>query len=235
MALVARDRGGARVQRQAIVPLRSESTATFAAGDQRAGYLTAKRTFDLVVASVALIALLPLILAVAVLIRLTSPGPAIFRQTRCGKDGRLFTCYKFRTMVQDAERILDEDGELRAEFVNAWKLERDPRVTRLGVFLRKSSIDELPQLLNVLRGEMSIVGPRPVQPDELARFGRWAPTVTRVKPGLTGLWQVSGRSEVCYEERVEIEVDYVRHCGFWYDLVLVLRTIPTVILTRGAV
>jgi exopolysaccharide production protein ExoY len=203
--------------------------------DERLAYTVAKRTLDLIVALIALAVLLPLLLFVAIAVRVTSPGPAIFTQVRCGRDGRRFTCYKFRTMVDGAERILEDDEGLRAKFNESWKIENDRRVTPLGSFLRKTSIDELPQLLNVLRGDMSLVGPRPVQPDELALFGEWGSTVTSVRPGLTGLWGISGRSSLPYDQRVALEVEYVRRRGFFYDLAIVIKTIPVVILSRGAV
>lgn len=211
----------------------ADDSRSFTSG--RPAYEVAKRSVDLVVAVIALIALLPLLLLAALLVRLTSPGPAIFRQTRCGRGGQPFTCLKFRTMVQDAERILADDPDLRDQFVESWKIENDRRVTKIGAFFRKTSIDELPQLINVLRGEMSLVGPRPVQPEELDRFGEWAPTISSVKPGLTGLWGVSGRSSLTYDQRVALEIEYVHRRSFLYDLVIVIKTIPVVILSRGAV
>jgi lipopolysaccharide/colanic/teichoic acid biosynthesis glycosyltransferase len=139
-------------------------------------------------------------------------------------------------MISNAERVLKEDAGLAQEFGSQWKLKNDPRVTWVGRWLRKTSIDELPQLINVLRGEMSIVGPRPVQPAELEeRFGAWADVVTRVKPGITGLWQVSGRSHLRYDRRVALDLEYVGRCSFWYDLSLLIRTVPAVLTGRGAV
>jgi lipopolysaccharide/colanic/teichoic acid biosynthesis glycosyltransferase len=198
-------------------------------------YAAAKRAFDIVFALTLLLVTLPLWLVAAVLVRLSSPGPVFFQQERSGKGGTTFRCWKFRTMVDGAEDVLQRDPELLRAFEVDWKLEDDPRLTAIGRWLRRTSIDELPQLINVLRGEMSIVGPRPVQPRELReRFGEWRPVVTAVKPGLTSLWSVSGRSTLSYEERVRLEVDYVRRRGFRFDLLLVLLTVPAVLGGRGA-
>jgi lipopolysaccharide/colanic/teichoic acid biosynthesis glycosyltransferase len=203
---------------------------------RRQGYSIAKRAFDIIVSSLLLIASLPTLIAVAILIKVTSAGPVFFKQVRSGQGGSEFFCLKFRTMVNDAERVLKENAELSEQFGADWKLKNDPRVTGIGRWLRKSSIDELPQLINVLRGEMSIVGPRPVQPAELEeRFGAWAEVVTRVKPGITGLWQVSGRSELRYDRRVALDLEYVGRCSFWFDISLLIRTVPAVLTGRGAV
>ncbi|HEY8489482.1 MAG TPA: sugar transferase [Dehalococcoidia bacterium] len=199
------------------------------------GYSPLKRAVDVAGAAVLLAALSPLFLALAALICLDSRGPAIYRQQRAGYRGRPFRCYKFRTMRDGADSLLARDPGLRAEFAARWKLERDPRVTRVGRWLRRTSLDELPQLFNVLRGEMSLVGPRPVQPDELRRqFGPYAAAVTSVKPGLTGLWQVSGRSALPYRERVRLELEYVRRRSLPYDVAILLRTVPAVLSGRGA-
>ena len=201
----------------------------------RRSYVAAKRVLDLVAASLLLAVLSPLMLLVAALVRATSPGPALFRQTRCGRNGRTFTCFKFRTMVDGADAILASDPRLRAEFVDGWKLSRDPRITRVGRWLRKSSIDELPQLWNVVKGDMSLVGPRPVRPGELRMFGDHAAALLSVRPGLTGLWQVNGRSSLPYARRVELDLNYVRDCSLGYDVLLIWRTIPAVLLGKGAV
>lgn len=200
------------------------------------GYERMKRWLDILVSVPALVLATPLLLATAALIRADSRGPILFRQQRVGHLGRPLLCWKFRTMVDGADSLLQRDARLRAEFDAAWKLRQDPRVTRVGRWLRKASIDELPQLVHVVRGEMSLVGPRPVQPAELKRqFGPWAPTVISVKPGLTGLWQVSGRSSVSYRERVALDVEYVRRRSIGYDIYLLLRTIPAVLGGKGAV
>lgn len=198
-------------------------------------YLVAKRIFDVAVASIALVLLSPLFLIIAVLIRLTSPGEIIFAQQRCGQDGRLFLCYKFRSMVPNAHWVLENDDTLKASFTREWKLVDDPRVTPIGRFIRKTSLDELPQLWNVLKGDMSIVGPRPVQPAELReQYGQHGPLVMQAKPGMTGLWQVSGRSLLSYEQRVALDVQYVYRRSMWFDLLIVLRTIPALVIARGA-
>jgi lipopolysaccharide/colanic/teichoic acid biosynthesis glycosyltransferase len=196
----------------------------------------AKRGLDVTVAGFLLVLGLPLWFLIAMAIVISSPGPVLFRQTRCGRGGQFFTCFKFRTMIVDAERRLRDDASLAAAHAGKWKLANDPRVTAIGRLLRKTSLDELPQLLNVLKGEMSLVGPRPVQPKELTEvYGAVAETVTSVRPGLTGLWQVSGRSALSYDDRIALDLAYVRHRGFWYDLWLIVRTVPAVIWGRGAV
>jgi undecaprenyl-phosphate galactose phosphotransferase len=179
---------------------------------------------------------LPLFAIIACLIATTSSGPVLFRQSRCGHRGRTFVCLKFRTMVQDAERRLREDAALAASHAGQWKIQNDPRITAVGRWLRKTSLDELPQLWNILRGEMSFVGPRPVQPAELEEvYGPAAHSVTSVKPGLTGLWQVSGRSSLSYDERVALDLTYVDRRGFWFDLKILVKTVPAVLFGRGAV
>lgn len=194
-----------------------------------------KRTFDIVFALALIVILLPLLALVAALVWLSSPGPVIYRQIRAGHNGGLFVLYKFRTMLPGADGMLLQDEQLRAEFSERWKIDQDPRVTFLGKWLRKTSIDELPQLFNVLNGEMSIVGPRPVQPDELEeRYGELAGIVFSLKPGLTGLWQVSGRSSCTYEERIALDLAYAQQRSGWLDLLLVVRTIPAVLFMRDA-
>jgi lipopolysaccharide/colanic/teichoic acid biosynthesis glycosyltransferase len=203
--------------------------------EARRAYSVAKRSFDLALASILLVLVLPLWIAIVLAIVTTSPGPALFRQRRCGRRGKPFTCYKFRTMAVGAEAILRTDPSLREEFVGNWKLGDDPRVTRVGRWLRKSSLDEVPQLLNILKGEMSFVGPRPVQPNELGEcYGAAAAAVFDVLPGLTGLWQVSGRSNLSYAQRVALDLEYVRRRGFWFDCQIVLRTVPAILMARGA-
>jgi exopolysaccharide production protein ExoY len=199
-------------------------------------YLGAKRAFDLTVASLLLLVLLPAWLLIATLIVTSSPGPILFKQRRTGQDGRVFTCLKFRTMVANAEAKLQADPALAAAFNENWKLERDPRVTAIGRVLRKTSLDELPQVINILRGDMSVVGPRPVQLKELEQeYGRWGPVVFSAKPGVTGLWQVSGRSGVTYAERIALDLEYVQRRTFWLDLKIIVRTVPAALLGRGAV
>lgn len=198
-------------------------------------YLMAKRIFDVGVASMLLLALAPVFALIALLVKLKSPGDILFSQYRCGEGGHPFVCYKFRTMVPHAMLVLEQDDTLRSSYAQHWKLVLDPRVTPIGRLLRKTSLDELPQLWNVLKGDMSIVGPRPVQIDELQLcYGLQADIVTSVRPGLTGLWQVSGRSSLTYYQRVELDVHYVRHRSLWLDMKILLKTIPALILTTGA-
>jgi len=198
-----------------------------------------KRSVDLAGALVGLILLTPVMLAIALLIRLDSPGPVLFRQLRRGHRGRLFRMLKFRTMTVDAEQRLDslEKSNESAGGV-LFKLRDDPRVTRLGWFLRRHSLDELPQLLNVLWGEMSLVGPRPLQLRDSDRLLAINPEAymrrLQVLPGLTGLWQVSGRSEVDYERMVKLDLKYVRHWSLSWDLWIICKTFLVVLLRRGA-
>ena len=193
----------------------------------------AQRAFDLVVGSLITVLTAPLMLVVAVAVSLTSRGPAIFRQTRIGRYGEPFECMKFRTMRTDAEErlaaILLEDPEARAAFEKDFKLETDPRITRFGRLLRRTSLDELPQLFNVLRGEMSLVGPRPVVPEELGRYGSCAQVVLQVRPGMTGAWQVNGRNSIPYEERVRLDVEYALNRSLVGDIDILRRTVRCVL------
>lgn len=197
-----------------------------------------KRAID--VAAVCGIALLasPLILAVAACAKLTSKGPLLFGHRRVGFRGREFTCWKFRTMVVDAEDRLAEHLATNEAAAQEWaetqKLRNDPRITSVGGILRKTSLDELPQLLNVLRGDMSLVGPRPVTAEELARYGSRRPAYLSARPGITGLWQVSGRNSTTYERRTALDEEYVRHWSLFGDLKIVLRTIPELLPSSRA-
>lgn len=197
-----------------------------------------KRALDLVLTIIGGLAILPLIALLALWIRLDSPGPAFYQQKRIGQDGKQFNAWKFRSMVRDADRILDRylemNPDLRAEWESMHKLRRDPRVTRSGRFLRKTSLDELPQLWNVLKGEMSLVGPRPIVQAEIAKYGQRFGLYTKVKSGLTGLWQISGRSDTSYEDRVNLDAFYVKNWSVWLDLYILFRTIETVIFRQGA-
>jgi len=201
-----------------------------------ATYEVAKRSLDILLASILIVGLLPVLAIITILVRLSSPGPILFKHARIGKDGRAFMCLKFRSMVPNAELILSNNEHLRAQFQQQWKLVNDPRITPIGAILRKSSLDELPQLWNVLRGDMSLVGPRPVLPTELSeRYGEHAATVISVRPGMTGLWQVSGRSSLTYEQRVQLDIEYVRRRNIWFDILIVLQTIPAVFGSQHAV
>lgn len=203
----------------------------------------AKRAGDLVVASVGLAALSPLLLLVGAAVRLESSGPALYRQTRVGKDGEPFTFYKFRTMAVDndpgihrayVERLIASPSEELKGDTGAFKLEGDPRVTRLGKTLRRTSIDELPQLINVIRGEMSLVGPRPPLPYEVVLYSERARRRLECKPGITGLWQVSGRCLTTFEEMVELDIEYIDTWSLGLDLAILARTAPAVIRGKGA-
>ncbi|MGA9722488.1 MAG: sugar transferase [Candidatus Binatus sp.] len=197
-----------------------------------------KRAGDLVLSAMLLIVLSPLMGAIALAVKLTSRGPALFRQKRLGLNGEPFTLFKFRTMRADAERILRDSPSLREKYLqNNFKLPNgeDPRVTPLGKFLRATSLDELPQLYNVLIGEMSLVGPRPIVPNEAAQYGDVAMLFMSAKPGMTGHWQVSGRSEIAeYHKRVEMDLEYIRDQSLSRDLEILLRTVPAVLGRKGA-
>ncbi len=193
-----------------------------------------KRTFDLAVASTMTVLALPVAAAVAAAIRLDSPGPVLFRQVRVGRSGRLFTMLKFRTMYVDAEHRKSELEAHNEAGGVIFKMKRDPRITRVGGILRKLSLDELPQVVNVLRGDMSIVGPRPPVPAEVALYTPAERRRLDAAPGLTCLWQVSGRSDIPFEGQVLLDVEYIETRSFWRDVVILLRTVPAVLLGRGA-
>ena len=199
---------------------------------------TLKRATDFLIAGIALIFLLPVLVPIGIAIRLSDGGPALFKQRRIGRDGREFLCYKFRSMVVDADvrlkRLLETDLRARAEWQATQKLDSDPRITKFGQFLRKSSLDELPQLINILKGEMSLVGPRPIVRNEIEKYGEYFSHYSHVRPGLTGLWQVSGRSETTYGERVALDVKYVSEWSYSGDLVIMVKTVPAVLLSDGA-
>lgn len=193
-----------------------------------------KRMIDVVGSALLLVALSPLLAVIAVLVKLTLPGPVLFRHVRLGRHGRPFWCLKFRTMVPDAEQWLNRDPALRAAFEANYKIKDDPRVSRFGALLRRTSLDEMPQLWNVLCGEMSLIGPRPVVPPELAKYGTHAQKLLSVTPGLSGLWQACGRSETTYEQRVRFDMLYIDHRSMWLDFKLVLMTIVAVCRKVGA-
>ncbi|WP_279387765.1 sugar transferase [Roseicella frigidaeris] len=199
-----------------------------------------KRALDVLGAATLLLLILPILLPIALAIR-ADGGPILFRHARIGLGGRSFGCLKFRSMVTDADarlaRLLAEDPAAAAEWALRRKLPRDPRITRIGAFLRSTSLDELPQLLNVLRGEMSLVGPRPVVQQELDQHYSQAAAdaYCAMRPGITGLWQVSGRSDTTYAERVALDTRYAREWSILLDLRILLRTIPAVLQRRGAV
>lgn len=196
------------------------------------------RLIDITFASLALIFLLPLVLLIALVVGVTSRGPVFFAHDRIGRYGRLFRCYKFRSMAVDAEarlkKLLAESPEARAEWLRDHKLRKDPRITAIGGFLRRSSLDELPQLFNVLRGEMSLVGPRPIVPSEVYRYGRYFVHYCSVRPGITGLWQINGRNNTTYRRRIAFDVTYSRSRSTRLNLKIIILTIPSVLLARGS-
>ncbi len=196
-----------------------------------------KRLIDIVLALVGIFLLAPLLIVCFAATVISSPGPVLFRHRRVGFNGKYFHCLKFRTMVPDAterlQRLLDSDPTAAAEWGASRKLRRDPRVTAVGALLRKSSLDELPQLFNVLRGDMSIVGPRPVTEDELVRYSGAAASYLACRPGITGLWQVSGRSTTTYAERVEYDAFYAENWSMALDAKIMIVTIPA-LLSDGA-
>lgn len=199
------------------------------------GVKVTKRVIDIVGSAVLLFALSPLLMAIAVLIKLESPGPILFKQIRVGKWGRTFGMYKFRSMYQDAERAreaLQAKNEVPGGVI--FKLKRDPRITRIGRSMRRHSIDELPQLLNVLIGEMSLVGPRPAIPSEVGMYTLAARQRLDVIPGITCIWQVSGRSEIPFDKQVELDIAYIEAQSLWLDIKLMLKTVPAVLSGRGA-
>ncbi|MBB2164099.1 exopolysaccharide biosynthesis protein [Gluconacetobacter sp. 1b LMG 1731] len=192
---------------------------------------------DVMIAAAMLFFAMPAMLAIVVLVR-RDGGAALFGHNRIGENGRIFRCLKFRSMVANADEVLKEllerDEAAREEWASTQKLRHDPRITRLGRFLRATSLDELPQLLNVLRGDMSLVGPRPIVQAEVERYGENITYYYATRPGLTGLWQVSGRSNTSYARRVALDSAYVRHWTFWKDVLILLKTIPAVLRHDGA-
>jgi len=197
-----------------------------------------KRAIDILLMVAMSIVALPLIVAIAGLIKVSSPGPAFFGQRRYGRKGEPFMAWKFRSMAADASQVLEQylasNPALREEWRRSHKLRNDPRVTRIGRFLRRTSLDELPQLWNILRGQMSFVGPRPIVAEEIARYGVSYSVYKKVTPGLTGLWQVSGRNNTSYEQRVNFDLYYVRNWSLWLDLHVLARTVKVVVLGDGA-
>ncbi len=199
-----------------------------------------KRPFDIIFSSIIILLTLPIMLLIALVIKLTDKGPIFFKQKRVGFRGKSFYVIKFRTMYPDAEKrlkeLLEKDPKAKEEWEKYWKLKNDPRITPIGRFLRKTSLDELPQFFNVLKGEMSVVGPRPVVEEELEKFYKdKIKYYISVKPGITGYWQVEGRSDIeDYEKRVEMDVWYIKNMSFWLDLKIIFKTIWVMLTGKGA-
>ena len=191
-------------------------------------YLTVKRVFDIMLSVIAILLLLPFLLLVMIVIKLDSPGPAVFVQERSGYKGKIFKMFKFRSMITDAEKFLKMLEEKNEVSGYMFKIKKDPRVTRIGKLIRKTSIDELPQLFNVLRGDMSIVGPRPPIPREVVKYEAWHNLRLSVRPGLTGLWQISGRNNLGFDDMVRLDLKYIRERSFKYDVKIILSTIQVI-------
>lgn len=205
-----------------------------------AGKQFAKRLFDIVFSLFAIVLLTPIYIIIALLIKIKSPGaPVIFAHKRIGKNGKFFRVYKFRTMVANAEKILEDwlenHPEIRAEYEKDFKLKDDPRIIHgIGNFMRKASIDELPQFFNSLLGDMSVVGPRPIVEKEVSKYGKYAIKLYSVKPGVTGLWQVSGRNDINYDERVAMDMEYIDNQTFWGDIKIIIQTVLVMVFKKGA-
>ena len=202
-------------------------------------FLACKRTFDIFCSLIGLIMLLPVFLIVSIIIKIDSRGPVFLVQKRIGKNGKEFNFYKFRSMVMNAdeklEKYLEENEEARLEYKKYKKLKNDPRITKLGNFLRKTSIDEVPQFINVLKGDMSLVGPRPYLHREIKDMGDNYEIITSVKPGLTGYWQVNGRSETDFETRMKMDMDYIHDRNLWKDIKFLIKTFLKIFIKEGAI
>jgi len=227
------DAAGDRPQGHLHVSRPTQTPAAGSLGNDEPVGGTPKRILDIIVASLALVLLAPLLVFVAAMILFTLKRPVLFTQTRVGHGGRTFKCYKFRTMVPDANKVLSSYLSANPDAAREWqttqKLAHDPRVTFVGHLLRKSSIDELPQLFNVLRGDMSCVGPRPILQDELKRYGAAKDDYLRARPGMTGLWQVSGRNALSYDARVSLDSQYVQTWSLMRDIEILAKTVPAVV------
>jgi len=197
-------------------------------------YAAAKRAFDLVIGVIAVVLLLPILPLIAVMIKLDSPGPVFFKQDRVGENGKLFKFYKFRSMIHRAESEKHGLTGLNEQEGPVFKIRSDPRITSVGRFLRRSSLDEIPQMFNVLKGDMSIVGPRPPLPAEVANYQPWHMDRLAVKPGITCLWQISGRSQIGFNEWMRLDMEYLKTRSFKTDLLIFLKTVPAVIARKGA-
>jgi exopolysaccharide biosynthesis polyprenyl glycosylphosphotransferase len=220
---------GLTVKEFAFVPLVGINPVRLRGGDR-----ILKNMLDYSIAIPCLIVLSPLLLLIAIAIKLNSPGPIIHRRQVMGVNGKKFHAFKFRSMYVNGDEILENYPELKKELAENHKLKQDPRITKVGSFLRKWSLDELPQLFNVLLFQMSVVGPRMISPEETEKYTKWELNLLTVRPGITGLWQVNGRSDVSYDERVRLDMYYIRNWSIWFDMQLLIQTIPAVLRKRGA-
>ena len=220
---------GLRVHEFACVPLVEVNKVRLTGIDQ-----AAKSILDYTLTLLGLILVFPIILIISIAIKIDSKGPIFYRRRVIGENNCQFDAFKFRTMYVNGDEILESLPELKAELAKNHKLKNDPRITRVGKWLRKTSLDEIPQIFNVLLNQMSLVGPRMISPQEIMKFKQWGMNLLTVKPGMTGLWQVSGRSDVSYEERVRMDMYYIRNWTIWLDLQLLFRTLPAVLSRRGA-
>lgn len=199
-------------------------------------YMSVKRVFDLVISTIGLIILSPIFLILAIIVKLDSKGPVFFAHTRYGKNGKKFKMYKFRTMYENAQDMINDfTPEQMKEWKENFKLQDDPRITKVGKFLRKTSLDELPQIVNIIKGDLSIIGPRPVIKEELEKYGENKEKFLSVTPGLTGYWQANGRSSTTYEQRMEMELYYIDHISPKLDFKIFFKTIESVIKKEGAI
>lgn len=199
-------------------------------------YMSVKRVFDVVISTIGLIVLSPIFLILAIIVKLDSKGPVFFAHTRYGKNGKKFKMYKFRTMYENAQDMINDfTPEQMKEWKENFKLQDDPRITKVGKFLRKTSLDELPQIVNIMKGDLSIIGPRPVIEEELEKYGENKEKFLSVTPGLTGYWQANGRSSTTYEQRMEMELYYIDHISPKLDFKIFFKTIESVIKKEGAI
>lgn len=217
---------------------RQDDAGAVATGDvvlnDTLAYIAGKRLFDLSVGLLAFVFVIPIVPLIALMIKLDSPGPVFYRQDRIGRGGRPFRFYKFRSMYREADRRRTELESRNEQEGPVFKIKADPRITPVGQFLRRSSVDEIPQILNVLRGDMSIVGPRPPLPVEVARYQPWHRRRLDVKPGITCLWQIAGRSQIGFDEWMRLDMEYLRTRSLRTDLAIFLKTLPAVMARRGA-
>lgn len=199
------------------------------------GYLILKRIFDVILSIVGIIIISPILVLVAIAIKLDSPGKVIYTQNRVGENGKMFKMYKFRSMVSNSDEVFKcFSDEMKKKFEENYKLDKDPRITKIGTFIRKTSLDELPQLLNIIKGELSLVGPRPLVEKEIEKYGTQKDKFLSIKPGVTGYWQVNGRSAVTYKDRINMELFYIDNRSLLLDLKIVFLTIGTVLSRNGA-